>query len=169
MLTGLIAAAVRLFKVPPEIAGQPASWLPGPISSAVQWLLRSTAAWTEAWQAAVLYLTTAAGLFWVMGKPAHYLAAHYFAPYPTFLKPLAKERRSGLNSGDAALPLVGREVSLERLQRFARAPMPVAWQLLIGPAGTGKSRLAEEFGRIAACLDAPRRSLLRRSWVALHV
>ena len=43
-----------------------------------------------------------------------------------------------------ATVFVGRDVEREKLKRFIRSDAVVSWMLLLGAAGTGKSRLAVE-------------------------
>ena len=63
---------------------------------------------------------------------------------PTLVLPATDASVSWLPFSARATTLVGREVELAQLDGFLRSDQKVAWLLVAGPAGTGKSRLALE-------------------------
>lgn len=52
-----------------------------------------------------------------------------------------------LDPAEAVVPFLGRERELDDLRSWAETSAPISLRLIIAPAGFGKTRLADEFGR----------------------
>jgi tetratricopeptide (TPR) repeat protein len=52
-----------------------------------------------------------------------------------------------LDPAEAVVPFMGREQELEELRTWAEGAAPISLRLVVAPAGFGKTRLANEFGR----------------------
>jgi hypothetical protein len=66
------------------------------------------------------------------------------ADEPILILPSTDSSVSWLPFSARATAFVGRDVELEKLKSFIRSDAVVSWMLLLGAAGTGKSRLALE-------------------------
>ena len=66
------------------------------------------------------------------------------ADEPILLLPSTESSVSWLPFSARATALVGRDAEREQLERFVQSNHKVSWMLLVGAAGTGKSRLALE-------------------------
>jgi tetratricopeptide (TPR) repeat protein len=86
-----------------------------------------------------------AGDVYVYGRPAGYVFENWQQPAPVDPDWLRQLPSRLLQASDAVVPFVDRVDDLEMLIRWRDEPVRLSGRLLYGPAGVGKTRLANEF------------------------